>query len=75
MFFCNSFVRRECWENMISLEEKEEKDFPIVTLSIYIEKATPFLDEFLVKVEGILYPKKRMHLYLHNSVSFNYKMI
>lgn len=45
------------------------KEFPIVLMGIFIEHPTPFLEEQLEKVYQIDYPKKRIHLFIHNAVS------
>lgn len=59
---------RHCKLGIINLENF--KELPIVLLALFIEYPTPFLEEQLEKVFALDYPKKRMHLFVHNSVSF-----
>ena len=42
---------------------------PTVTLGVFIEQATPFLEEFLAKVAGLIYPKDKIDLFIHNAVT------
>jgi hypothetical protein len=35
---------------------------------VFVEKLTPFLEEFLNKIEMLNYPKSSMHLLIHNKV-------
>lgn len=58
---------RHCRHGEIDL--KKFKEFPVVLLGIFIEHPTPFLEEQLQKVYEIDYPKNKMHLFIHNTVS------
>lgn len=54
-------------------EEEEEKKrevrpIPKVTLGIFLERPTPFLTEFLERIQDFRYPKKKIDLYFHNEV-------
>lgn len=40
----------------------QEDNYPIVLLSIFVDKPTPFFDEFLNKIESLDYPKRRLIL-------------
>lgn len=42
---------------------------PAVCMGIFIEKPTPFLTEFFERIAQQDYPKDRIHLYIHNTVS------
>ncbi|XP_071545280.1 procollagen-lysine,2-oxoglutarate 5-dioxygenase 1-like isoform X2 [Panulirus ornatus] len=66
---------RSCWENMIDIEEKVEEELPKVTLAIFVEKATPFMEEFLEKIDDMEYPPSRMDLFIHNAAEYHEKMI
>ena len=55
---------------MINFEDVKEENMPIVVIGIFVEKATPFLQEFFEKITFLKYPKKRIHIYLHNNVSY-----
>jgi hypothetical protein len=37
-------------------------------MAVFVEKLTPFLEEFLNKIEMLNYPKSSMHLLIHNKV-------
>ncbi|CAG0886727.1 unnamed protein product [Darwinula stevensoni] len=75
----------ECKENMIDLEHKDvrcvpphfilkaEKEWPQVLIAIFIEQATPFFEEFLNRIEGLVYPKSKIHLFIHNAAEFHEK--
>lgn len=43
-------------------------------LSIFIDKPTPFFDEFLKKIENIDYPKNRLFLSITTLVKKNIKL-
>lgn len=54
-----------CDDNNIVLNDEE---LPTITIAIFIEKATPFLEEFFDNVLTIDYPKKQINVFLHNAV-------
>lgn len=58
---------RHCKKGELDLSKF--KQLPVVLVGIFIEQATPFLEEQLQKVYDIDYPKDRMHLFIHNAVS------
>jgi len=66
---------RECWENMNNMDELETAKFPLVTLAVFITKETPFMEEFLEKINHQTYPKERIHLYLHNAPEYHSAMV
>ena len=41
----------------------------MVVIGIFIEKATPFMDEFWQKFVSLGYPKDKIHLFIHNKVT------
>lgn len=57
-----------CNEKRIELKEDA---LPVVMVSVFIEQATPFLEEFLKQIYEIDYPKEKIHLFLHNTVEFH----
>ncbi|XP_046571507.1 multifunctional procollagen lysine hydroxylase and glycosyltransferase LH3-like [Haliotis rubra] len=57
---------QSCEEDTISLEGLKEEDYPTVLVALFIERSTPFLEEFLEAVASQNYPKSRMDLYIHN---------
>lgn len=42
---------------------------PLVHLAIFIEHATPFMEEFLERLATLNYPHSRLRLFIHNNVS------
>ena len=59
----------ECWDN--NLEFAKLVEVPRVLMAIFIEKPTPFMDEFWEKVEGLVYEKESIDLFIHNAVEFH----
>ncbi|XP_069364652.1 procollagen-lysine,2-oxoglutarate 5-dioxygenase [Maniola hyperantus] len=57
-----------CKEKRIELKEDA---LPTVMLAVFIEQATPFMEEFLQQIIEIDYPKKKIHLYLRNNVEYH----
>lgn len=41
---------------------------PLVHVGVFIEKATPFLEEFLERLTLMNYPTARLRLFIHNNV-------
>lgn len=67
-YLAGAFVNERCMvcdDNNIVLNEEE---LPTITIAIFIEKATPFLEEFFDSILAIDYPKKRINVFLHNAV-------
>lgn len=60
---------RACRRGQVNLEEEQAHNMPVVMMSLFIEQPTPFLEEFLQKIYEILYPKHKIHLFVHNQVS------
>ena len=58
-----------CWENNLELKNLVEE--PKVLMAIFIEKPTPFMEEFWSKIESLKYDKSNIDLYVHNSVEFH----
>ncbi|CAL4066713.1 unnamed protein product, partial [Meganyctiphanes norvegica] len=66
---------KACWENMKSLEKVDDKDLPSVTIGVFIEKETPFFEEFLMKIEGLKYPASKIDLFIHNTVEYHAELV
>lgn len=47
----------------------QPKNYPRVLLGVFIDKPTPFIEEFLAKVTALDYPPKKVSLFLYNNVS------
>jgi len=65
----------DCWDNMISLSDVKDDDLPTVLIGVFVEKATPFLEEFLHKIYLLDYPKNKIHLFVHNNVDYHAKLV
>lgn len=57
-----------CEEKKIELKATE---LPNVMMAVFIEQATPFLEEFLQQLTDIDYPKSKIHLILRNNVEYH----
>ncbi|XP_069181072.1 procollagen-lysine,2-oxoglutarate 5-dioxygenase 1 isoform X2 [Procambarus clarkii] len=66
---------RSCWDDMMSLDEMKEEELPKVTMAIFVEKPTPFLEEFLIKINNLLYPSSKIDLFVHNAVEYHEEMM
>ncbi|ROT84301.1 putative Procollagen-lysine,2-oxoglutarate 5-dioxygenase 3 precursor [Penaeus vannamei] len=62
---------KSCWDDMITLDASKEEEMPAVALGVFVEKETPFLEEFLEKISNQVYPKEKIHLFVHNSVNYH----
>nr|XP_023029790.1 procollagen-lysine,2-oxoglutarate 5-dioxygenase 1 [Leptinotarsa decemlineata] len=72
----NSIVGcRQCAEGHIDLSNLATKELPVVLLSVFIEQNTPFLEEALQKVYSLDYPRKRMHLFVHNAMKYHSDLV
>ena len=56
-----------CKEWLWQLPEEREK-WPSVTLALFVEVPTPFLEDVLERIYKLDYPKEKMHLWMHNAV-------
>ena len=61
----------QCHEETLSLKDKPESEWPIVTLAFFIEVPTPFLLHSLAGLKLLNYPRKRMSLFIHNAIEFH----
>lgn len=58
-----------CKDSNLNLLNKKPSHMPKVFLALFIELNTPFLEEQLGKILAQEYPKERIDLFIHNSVS------
>ncbi|KAK9501159.1 hypothetical protein O3M35_002249 [Rhynocoris fuscipes] len=56
-----------------TIELKE--DLPTVQLSIFVTVNTPFMEEFLEKIDKLSYPKKRIHVFIYNNAKAHVKIL
>uniref|UniRef100_A0A672KA20 Procollagen-lysine,2-oxoglutarate 5-dioxygenase 2 n=1 Tax=Sinocyclocheilus grahami TaxID=75366 RepID=A0A672KA20_SINGR len=62
-----------CDQDMVDLSQL--KEFPQVTVGIYIEQPTPFLPEFLERFLSLDYPNDKLNVFVHNSEVYHEKHI
>jgi len=51
-----------------TVELKEDSQLPELLLAIFVERPTPFLEEFLQKIAALNYPTSKTTLWVHNQV-------
>ncbi|XP_039616486.1 procollagen-lysine,2-oxoglutarate 5-dioxygenase 2 isoform X2 [Polypterus senegalus] len=49
------------------------KEYPTVTIGIFIEQATPFVPEFFERLLNLDYPKEKIYIFLHNNEVYHEK--
>lgn len=64
-----------CWDEMTTLANLKDDELKTVLIGVFIEKPTPFLEEFLHKITLLEYPKKKIHFFLHNNAEYHSKLI
>ncbi|PBC29643.1 Procollagen-lysine,2-oxoglutarate 5-dioxygenase [Apis cerana cerana] len=64
-----------CWEGTIELNKTIPESYPIILIAIFIERPTPFLNEFLATIYQQDYPKSKLHLFVHNNVEYHQDVI
>uniref|UniRef100_A0A8D3DLB4 procollagen-lysine 5-dioxygenase n=1 Tax=Scophthalmus maximus TaxID=52904 RepID=A0A8D3DLB4_SCOMX len=50
-------------------------DMPLVYVAVFIEHATPFMEEFLDRLTTLNYPTARIRLFIHNNVVYHERHI
>ncbi|KAL6257508.1 hypothetical protein P5V15_011078 [Pogonomyrmex californicus] len=60
-----------CWDRTIELDKTEPETFPVILIAIFIERPTPFLEEFFRAIYRQFYPKSKLHLFVHNNVPYH----
>lgn len=53
----------------------EDEQMPLVYVAVFIEHATPFMEEFLERLSTLNYPKTRIRLFIHNNVVYHERHI
>lgn len=51
------------------------KDYPTVVIGVFIHHPTPFLDEFLVDLNNLRYPKEKISILIHNLIEYHDKTV
>ncbi|XP_018363864.1 PREDICTED: procollagen-lysine,2-oxoglutarate 5-dioxygenase 1 isoform X1 [Trachymyrmex cornetzi] len=60
-----------CWDQTIELDKMKPKTYPVILIAIFIERPTPFLEEFFRAIYRQYYPKSKLHLFVHNNVPYH----
>uniref|UniRef100_A0A7N9AMV3 procollagen-lysine 5-dioxygenase n=1 Tax=Mastacembelus armatus TaxID=205130 RepID=A0A7N9AMV3_9TELE len=53
----------------------DDVPMPLVYIAVFIEHATPFMEEFLDRLATLNYPTARIRLFIHNNVVFHERHI
>lgn len=46
----------------------KDEEMPLIYIGIFIEHATPFMEEFLERLTTLSYPLSRLRIFIHNNV-------
>ena len=57
------------WQRQLRNGSLQLEDYPRVLMALFIEKPTPFVDMFLDNIAKLAYPKAKIDLFIHNTVS------
>ncbi|XP_059468645.1 multifunctional procollagen lysine hydroxylase and glycosyltransferase LH3 [Neocloeon triangulifer] len=63
-----------CESNLKELPEEKSK-WPSVLVGVFVQQATPFLEEFLNKIVALDYPKSSLHIFIHNRAEYHGKQL
>ncbi len=59
-----------CWEDTLDFEQ-DLTETPYVVLGLFIEKPTPFLEEWFNKISQLDYDKSKMTVFIHNAIEYH----
>lgn len=62
-----------CWEDTLVFNDLPE--VPHVMVGIFIEKPTPFIEEFFDRVAALDYTKSKISIFIHNAIEYHDKDI
>lgn len=65
----SSVEKQLCLKHLHLCLLKHKQQYPSVLVGVFIEKATPFLPEFFQHLLSLDYPKDKITVFIHNSVS------
>ena len=51
------------------------KDYPTIVIGVFIHHPTPFLDEFLIDLNNLIYPNEKISILIHNLIESHDKTI
>ena len=74
-YLAKSWVKEKgcltCEENTMDNIEFTPEKAPVIMLALFIEGPTAFISSFFDRINHLDYPKKSIHLYLHNNYDFH----
>ncbi|XP_061095193.1 procollagen-lysine,2-oxoglutarate 5-dioxygenase 2 isoform X2 [Conger conger] len=62
-----------CDQDMVDLSQV--KEYPSITVGVFIEQPTPFLPEFFQRLLSLDYPKDKLTVFIHNNEVYHEKHI
>ncbi|XP_035896526.1 procollagen-lysine,2-oxoglutarate 5-dioxygenase [Anopheles stephensi] len=71
-YLAGAFVDGECQtvqEDRVTLEK--DGPLPLVTMALYVEKPTPFLEEWFGTIAKLNYPADRLDVLVHSNVAYH----
>ena len=64
-----------CWDDTIDLPKDKMETWPTILIALFVDRPTPFVEEFLEKIYLQSYPKSKLHLFIYNNVPYHEKVI
>ncbi|XP_062239522.1 multifunctional procollagen lysine hydroxylase and glycosyltransferase LH3 [Platichthys flesus] len=64
-----------CDDDLLFYNDVPDDEMPLVHVAVFIEHATPFMEEFLDRLTTLNYPKAKIHLFIHNNVVYHERHI
>lgn len=63
-----------CLKNELSLPSNESQ-WPTVTIGLFVNQPTPFIDVVLLKLRDLHYPKSLITIKIYNKVRMKYSLL
>ncbi|XP_049424197.1 multifunctional procollagen lysine hydroxylase and glycosyltransferase LH3 isoform X7 [Epinephelus fuscoguttatus] len=64
-----------CDDDLLFFNDAPDEEMPLVYIAVFIEHATPFMEEFLDRLATLNYPMTRIRLFIHNNVVYHERHI
>ncbi|XP_036967082.1 multifunctional procollagen lysine hydroxylase and glycosyltransferase LH3 [Acanthopagrus latus] len=64
-----------CDDDLLFFTDTPDEELPLVYVGVFIEHATPFMEEFLDRLTTLNYPTTRIRLFIHNNVVYHERHI
>ncbi|XP_037906818.1 procollagen-lysine,2-oxoglutarate 5-dioxygenase [Hermetia illucens] len=74
-YLAGAFINNECPLCKEDNIEIKENAYPIVSMSVFVEKPMPFFEEFLDGILSLNYPKSSINLFIHCNVPYHDKLV